>query len=84
MATLERLPRGDLAEQLAASLGREKAEEAVVTAAERLGLQGDAYDRDQTLRILDLLAVESGLVGVVARFAKARVLLKFAGPKSQP
>lgn len=82
-----RLPRRTLIELLAQSLGQEKAEDVVTAAARDLGLPvfGD-YNREQTLAVLERLAGMSGLVGVVARFAKARLILLFKndGPKSQP
>lgn len=82
-----RLPRQTLLEYLAASLGQEKAEEVVNQATRELGLPmtGD-YNREQTLRLLEHLAAMAGLVGVVARFTKARLILLFKseGTKSQP
>ena len=66
-----------LVELLAPSVGQEKSEEAVRDAMSRLGFQGDELDAKQSLRVLELLATSGGIVGVTARFAKARLLLLF-------
>jgi hypothetical protein len=73
----ERLPRVELVKILGASLGQEKAADAIHHACVRLALKGDAFTMDETMRILETLATTPGLVGTVARFAKARVILKF-------
>ena len=75
--TVERMDRADLGRHLGESLGREKAEELVGDTARALGIQGDSYDKAQTLRILEQLAGSAGLVGIVARFAKVRIILQF-------
>lgn len=67
----------DLAKQLASTLGVEKATEEVTSAVRNLGLDGRALDRDATLRVLETLTKQPGLVGTVARFAKVRVILHF-------
>jgi hypothetical protein len=66
-----------LVELLAPSVGQEKSEEAVREAMGRLGFEGDELDGRQSLRVLELLATMGGIVGVTARFAKARLLLLF-------
>ena len=84
MDTVQRLEHGELVAQLSHSLGEEKADELVRSAVARLGVSPTAdFDRDDTMRILEALAVEPGLVGVVARFAKVRVALRF-GPAPNP
>jgi hypothetical protein len=50
-------------------------ERALTRAAERLSLRGDVFDRSQLLAVLDEMISTTGVVGVVARFAKARALL---------
>ena len=75
MATV--LSRARLATLLSASVGQEKAAEVVLAAQRSLGYAGDALTQEQTLAILDVLARSGGLVGTVARFAKARVILLF-------
>jgi hypothetical protein len=84
-----RLLKGDLVRMLSETLGQEKAEEAISTAATRLGLAGAPdFDRAQTLAIFEHLAATPGIVGIVARFAKARSILAFRppdeGPSSRP
>jgi hypothetical protein len=74
----ERLSRDELVKQLGESLGLEKAQEAVAAQLVALGLQGiSELDKQQTLQLLDAMATSSGLVGVVARFAKVRTILQF-------
>ena len=70
-----RLSRVELVAMLAESLGSEKALQAVTAGAATLGLVAADFDREEALRLLDHLAAEQGLVGIVARFAKARVIL---------
>jgi len=65
----------DLVPLLAPAIGVEKAREAIEGSAARLGLDAKSLTRDQALTVLDLLAKAEGIVGVVARFAKARFLL---------
>jgi hypothetical protein len=64
---------------LAGTVGQERAEDAVLEVVRRLGLPTRSLSRDQTLAVLDDLAVRPGLVGVTARFAKARAILLFGG-----
>lgn len=71
-----RISRQDLAGSLGESLGREKADEVVVSAARKLGLGLVDYDHAEAMEILEVLAAEPGLVGVVARFTKVRMILQ--------
>jgi hypothetical protein len=57
-------------------LGHEHGGEVLAEAAVRLGLQPEQVEFAQALELLDELAGSEGLVGVVARFAKARLLLR--------
>ncbi|HEY8074899.1 MAG TPA: hypothetical protein VIF62_12335 [Labilithrix sp.] len=65
----------DLIPLLAPAIGVEKAREAIESGAARLGLDAKSLSQDQALAVLELLAKAEGIVGVVARFAKARFLL---------
>ena len=72
------LPRVDLIAQLSASLGELKATELVDTNATQLGfLHLRGFSQTQALSILGAISASPGLVGIVARCAKARVILKF-------
>lgn len=64
----------DLVALLGPALGMEKARDATTIAAARLGLDAASLSRQDALRVLDELAREEGIVGVIARFAKARFL----------
>jgi hypothetical protein len=66
----------DLLPLLAPALGTEKARDAVTTTAQRLRFDPQSLSREQALAVLDELAGSEGIVGVVARFAKARFLLE--------
>jgi hypothetical protein len=66
----------DLKGLLAPSLGEEKAREAVTEYAKTLGLNSAALSRADAVALLDAMSRATGLLGVVARFAKVRVLLK--------
>jgi hypothetical protein len=70
--------RHSLVALLAPTLGQEKAEEVVLGSLRLLGLPEDSLDQRQALAMLEQLAAVPGLVGVTARFAKARVILLFS------
>lgn len=66
----------DLMPLLAPALGAEKARDAIVAAAARRGVDIAAgLSQSGALEVLDEMARIEGIVGVVARFAKARFLL---------
>lgn len=59
------------------SVGEEKAKETVWAVITRLRLEGKThFDRGEALGLLDALTHEEGILGVAARFAKARILLR--------
>lgn len=59
------------------SVGEEKAREAVGGAITRLGFaHKNTLDRVEALAVLDEIATTAGIIGVAARFAKARILLR--------
>lgn len=64
----------DLAEVLSRTLGEEGARAHVARVAKQLGI-GDELTAAQALTILEALAGEAGIVGISARFAKARIHL---------
>jgi hypothetical protein len=66
----------ELAALLAHSIGTEKSKEVVRTALSALGLAGGGLNADQAHAILEAIAKTDGIVGVTARFAKARLLLR--------
>lgn len=68
-------PGVDILPLLAPALGMEKARDAAEASARRLGLDLANLSRDDAVTLLDDMAKCEGIVGVVARFAKARFLL---------
>ena len=68
--------RTELASMLSQNLGIEKAKELVGEAADQLGLSDDLTSA-QCLDVLEKVAEQPGLVGIAARFAKSRVLLRW-------
>lgn len=70
-----RLKRSDLVALLAPTLGVEKGTEVIGMAASQLGYKDEDLDRAQALAVMDALAVGEDLVGIVAQFAKARLIL---------
>jgi hypothetical protein len=65
----------DILPLLSPALGTEKARDATEAAAAKLGLDLGNLTRDEAILLLDEMAGTEGIVGVVARFAKARFLL---------
>jgi hypothetical protein len=65
----------DLAAQLSSALGVERASEQVAAVCKRLALDPTRLSREQAIRALEALGAEAGLVGISARFTKARLLL---------
>jgi hypothetical protein len=68
----------DIAALFSSALGRGQSEEVLSAAARKLGLPGDRLDKAQAMTLVDHLASEPGAVGLCARFAKARLILRFA------
>jgi hypothetical protein len=71
------ISRGDVIDLLAASLGTTKAEQAVRVAATSLRLDAGAFQLEEALALLDKIAEEPGIVGITARFAKTRAVLRW-------
>jgi hypothetical protein len=68
------LTSSSIVELLAAALGREQSEDLVSKAAARLGLTSSKLQLEEALSIVDALSEEPGIVGVSARFARARLV----------
>ena len=68
----------ELCEALQSALGRERAASAIERAAEALGHQGPALTRPQALDVLGKIAEVDGLVGISARFARSRLMTRWA------
>lgn len=66
----------DLQPLLAPALGDDKAREAIATYSALVGATHDLLTRAQALEVLELMAGAEGLLGVVARFAKSRLVLR--------
>lgn len=80
-AVPQRIERKQIVGLLAPTLGDEKSEEVVLAAVTRRQLPEETLDQQQALAVLEDLAAQHGLVGVTARFAKARLILLFRGLK---
>lgn len=76
-----RVDRKQIVNLLAPTLGEEKSEEVILAACTRRQLPVDTLDQNQALTLLEDLAAQHGLVGVTARFAKARLILLFPPQK---
>jgi hypothetical protein len=74
-------PASDLASTLLSlltpSLGEEKAVEALDQSAAKLKVRLPTLSRDDAIAMLDSMSATAGLLGVVARFAKVRFLLRY-------
>lgn len=57
---------------LSSSLGKEKATEVVTQHAHAMGIAGDTCSSEEAIKMLEAMAKAEGLLGIVARFAKAR------------
>jgi hypothetical protein len=77
---LSRLPQHEVALLLSSSIGLEKAAVCVSDAVAKLGLEPAGLTREDALAVLELIATQSGIIGVTARFAKSRVCLKWGDP----
>ena len=56
------------------ALGQRKAAETLQHFARLLNLSANALSHDEAIRLLDAISVEDGVVGVVARLARTKVL----------
>jgi len=71
----------DIAALLEHTLGSEKSVEVVASAMQSLGIPDGRLVREQAVGVLEVIAKAQGIVGVVGRFAKARLILRFDVPK---
>jgi hypothetical protein len=68
--------RQELTALLAQNIGREQSAQAIRNCATRLSLPEGPLDQHQATLLLEELARQKGLVGISARFAKARLILR--------
>jgi len=68
----------EITAQLAPLLGADKADAALQASLRRLGLPRDRFDHEQTVRLLDDLGHQDGVVGMTVRFVRGRVLARFS------
>ena len=59
------------------ALGEAKARDVVAKATKALNISGNEIATPQALLVLEKIAAEPGLVGITARFAKARAILSW-------
>lgn len=68
----------ELQSALQSALGQQRAHTAIHDAARRLGIAGPGLTREQALELLGAVAETDGLVGISARFARSRLLTRWA------
>lgn len=72
----QRIPLSEIQLMLAA-LGDSKARDVITKAARELRITGTELESRQAMQMLELIASEPGLIGITARFAKARAILRW-------
>ena len=72
------VPHAELRAALQSALGEERAELALRTAADDLGLHGEHYTRDDASALLGRIAEQDGIIGISARFARSRLMTRWA------
>jgi hypothetical protein len=72
------VPHAELRSALQSALGEERAESAVRNAAQALGCEGEVYSRSSALAILGHIAEQDGIIGISARFARSRLMTRWA------
>jgi hypothetical protein len=78
----QRIDALELRDMLAHALGDEKSYEVVTEAAGRLRKSLTSLNTEDAVEILDDLATDSGIIGVAARLARARVTSAANAPES--
>jgi hypothetical protein len=73
----KRLPLAELVSLIAPTIGQEKANETIAFAIRVKGIQDDKLTQEQALAVFEVLSQHDGIVGVTARFAKARLVLRY-------
>ena len=71
------IPRRRLTSLLAHTLGEERSDEVILAALRKRQLPEEHLGKRAALDVLEELAASPGVVGVTARFAKARAILLF-------
>lgn len=71
-----RIPVADVAHMMSA-LGEAKALDVITKAARELHFSSREFESQQVLLLLERIAAEPGLIGITARFAKARAVLRW-------
>jgi hypothetical protein len=77
-----RLSARELVALLAPTLGQERSREAILGAAEELGLAGETFAWEEALSVLDRLARGTGILALAARFARDRLANHVEAPLS--
>jgi hypothetical protein len=72
----QRIPLSEI-QQMLAALGDSKARDVISKAARELRITGSELEGRQALQMLEYIAAEPGLIGITARFAKARAILRW-------
>jgi len=72
------IAKRELAKMIAATIGDDKALEAVSSACAGAGFTGENLSWEEALAVLGRIAETPGVVGITARFAKSRMHLKLS------
>ena len=68
--------RTQLVGMIEQSVGRDKSERLIAEAALEQGIEGERLTAAQAMDVLELLAEQPGIVGVTARFARVKLLVR--------
>lgn len=63
------------------ALGEAKARDVIAKTTKALNFPSHELERWQALQVLESIAAEPGLIGITARFAKARAVMRWPAPR---
>lgn len=80
----DRIPQRELVDALSGSVGEEVAGNALRETANQLGVGPESFTEQEALSVLEVLADRAGLLGITARFARSRLMARWATAKLSP